>query len=259
MRPYLLLLSAAPLWAADDANQILKRFIQAQEANWEQARQYTYVEEAKEVNYDKKRQAVNPRSQTYEVMFVEGLEYKKLVARNGKPLEPREQAKEDKRLSQTAAERRKERHSGLTHRNVSLGSDQDLLTLFDNRVAGEDAIGGRKAWIIESVPKPDHAPAGQHEKEVMSFSRKMWIDETAYALLRKIETVVGSQIVFKPGTTISTEYEKINDDAWMQVSMVLDYSAQMVKFVKFSGKTEYLYSKFRKFDVQSTITADIPK
>jgi len=48
-----LLLAALPLWAADDANQILKRFAEAQDKNWEKAAQYAYTEELANFAFDK--------------------------------------------------------------------------------------------------------------------------------------------------------------------------------------------------------------
>lgn len=54
----LLLLAALPLWGAADANRILKRLVDAQDKNWEQARQYAYTEELTNFAYDKNGQPV---------------------------------------------------------------------------------------------------------------------------------------------------------------------------------------------------------
>jgi len=45
MRIFLLLI-ALPLWAGEDANAILRRYLEADKHNDEKAEQYTYVEEA---------------------------------------------------------------------------------------------------------------------------------------------------------------------------------------------------------------------
>jgi hypothetical protein len=50
------------------------------------------------------------QTETHEVIFAEGLEYRRLVARNGQPLSAREQAQVEKDMAQTAAERRKNLH-----------------------------------------------------------------------------------------------------------------------------------------------------
>ena len=258
-RVALLLLVTLPLWGTEDANVIVKRFIEAQGKNWERASQYTYVEQADFFSFDKSGQPKRDRSETYEIIFVEGLTYKKLVARNERPLEPKEQSKVEKLMQRMAKERREQRRSGIFHKNVSLGSDDDLLTLFDNRVAGEEEIRGHKAWVIESTPKEGRAPANNHEKEVLSFRRKLWIDTAEYVPLQTEYTVVGQHVSFTPGTTITWEFEKINDDAWLTTSGVINGHLQFAKFIKPAVRTEYKNSKFQKFDVQSTITVEPPE
>jgi hypothetical protein len=108
----LLLLAALPLWGAGDANQILKRLVEAQSRNWEQARQSAYTEELTNFGYDKKGQPVQNGAAVWDVIFVEGLEYKRLISRDGKPLGAKDQAKEEKKMQQTAEERRKRRRAG---------------------------------------------------------------------------------------------------------------------------------------------------
>jgi hypothetical protein len=162
-------------------------------------------------------------------------------------------------LQRIAKERRGQRRSGIFHKDVSLGSDGDLLTLFDNRVLGEEEIRGRKAWVIGSTPKEGRVAANAHEKEVLSFKRKLWIDEAEYVPLRTEYTVVGQHIAFMAGTTLTWDFEKINDDAWLTTSGVINGHLQFVKFIKPAVRTEYKNSKFQKFDVQSTITVEPPQ
>ena len=252
----LMLCGALPVWAAEDANEIVKRYIAADSKNWERGSQYTFVEHADYFSFDKNHQPKKDRSETHEVVFVEGDSYKKLVARNDKPLDAKEQAKEDKKMQQTAEERRKQRRSGLFHKTISLGSNDDLLTLFDHRIEGEEEIRGHKTWVVVCSPKEDHAPANAHEKEVLSFQRKLWIDQADAVILKSLFTVVGQHISFMPGSTLSWEYERINDDAWLATSGVIDGHLQFAKFIKPAVRTEYRYSKFQKFDVQSTITVE---
>ncbi|MDP8979931.1 MAG: outer membrane lipoprotein-sorting protein [Acidobacteriota bacterium] len=253
------LLASLSLWGTEDADVIVKRFLEAQARNWERASQYTYVEQADFFTVDKNGQAKKDRSETHEIIFVEGTTYKKLVARNERPLEPKEQAKEDKLLQRAAQERREQRRSGIFHKSVSLGSDNDLLTLFDNRALGEEELHGRKTWVIECTPKADRVPANAHEKEALSFIRKLWIDQAEYVPVKTEYTVTGQHIALMQGSTITWEFEKINDDAWLARSGVINGRLQFAKFIKPAVRTEYKNSKFQKFDVRSTITADPPK
>ena len=259
MRPVLLLL-ALPLWAADDANAILRRYLDADKLNDEKAEQYTYVQDNAWFVPDKSGQLKQNRSETLEVMFVEGQIYRKLIARNGKPIDAKEKAKVDKEMRETAGQRRKHRGwdpdgGGITngHSRADFGSDEELLTLFDNRMTGEEEIGGRRAWVIESTPRTDRPPSNRHEKDVMSFGKKFWIDEAESEELRAVYTVVGDHIFLKPGSTTTMEFQKINQDVWQPALVVLDARNTMTKIVLVE---EIRFSNFKKFDVQSTITVD---
>jgi hypothetical protein len=258
MRPFLLLL-VLPLWAADDANAILRRYLEADAQNDKKAEQYTYVQDNAWFVPDKNGELHRNRSETLEVIFIEGLTYRKLVARNGGPLDAKEKAKVDKEMRETAEQRRK--HPAPVaggrisngHSSVDFGSEEELLTLFDNRVTGEEEIGGRKAWVIESTPRKDRPPANRHEKDVMSFGKKFWIDKAENVELRAVYTVVGDHIFLQPGSTTTIESQKINQDVWQPALVVVDTCNKMAKVVQ---AEEIRFSNFKKFDVQSTITID---
>jgi len=253
------LLTGLPIWSEENAAEILQRFVSSGGSKGAAADQYTYVEQADYIDFDKNGHAHKNRSETHDIIFVEGLVYKKLVARNGQPLEAKEQAKEEKRLRKTAEERRQERRSGLLHKQVSLGSDQELLTLFDPQLAGEEEIRGHQAWVVECTPKAGHVPAGAHEKEVLSFRRRLWIDKQESALVRSVSTVVGEHIFLMPGSTITWEFEKVNGEAWLPVSGLIEGQLQFAKFIKPRVRTEYTNSQFQKFNVESTITVEAVK
>jgi hypothetical protein len=257
----LLLLLALHLWPADDANAILRRYMEADKLNDKKAEQYTCVEDTAWFVRDKNGELHQNRSETREAIFIEGLEYRKLVARNGKPLDAKEKAKVDKEMRETAEQRRKHPAwadgGGVTNgrQRADFGSDEELLTLFDNRLAGEEEIGGRKAWVIESTPRKDRTPVNRHEKDVASFNKKFWIDEAENVELRAVYTVIGERIYVKPGSTFVFDFQKVQD-AWQLAQLIVEVRNTMAKVVQVDGRVEMRFSNFKKFDVQSTITID---
>jgi len=254
MTGLLAIFAALPLLASDEPNNIIKRYLEASNKNWQRASQYTWVEQADYFTVPKDGPPKKDRSTIHEVMFIEGGEVKKLIARNDKPLDPKQQAKEESRWRKLVEERKKQ-HSGLLHKNVSMGSDEDLLTLFDNRIEGEEEVRGHKSWVILATPK-DRVPVNQHEKEVLSYQRKLWIDQSSDELVRVVYTVVGQHIVLAQGSTLTWDFDRINDDIWFTVSGVIDGRFQFAKLIKPAVRTEYHNSKFQKFDVHSTITIE---
>jgi hypothetical protein len=72
----------------------------------------------------------------------------------------------------------------------------------------------------------------------------------------KVEVLaVGDGSFMKPGSSITIEIAKINDDAWLPVFTVFDARIQIAKVIRDSVRTEPRSSNFKKFDVKSTITA----
>jgi hypothetical protein len=259
------ILLALPVWGAGDADAIIRRVIEAQHRNQEHANQYTYSMQEDHFEYRKDGSARPTASETYEVIFVEGLEYRKLVARNGKPLSRREQAQVDKTMAETAAERRTNSrpkppggvmsiHSLFGSHTVDLGSMSELLALYDNRVTGEETVRGHKTWVLDCVPRKDRAPANEHEKQVLLFAKKFWVDQAEDAVVHSLYTVTGNGGFAKPGSTISLEFEKLDPQTWQTISFVLDVSTVKQKVFRPNARTEYHMSNFHKFDVNSTIT-----
>jgi hypothetical protein len=257
----LLLLAAAPLWAADDANAIIQRLLEAQKTNADRIQPYTFVEEAVYFTYAKDGKLKKNSSETREVIFVEGLPFRKLVAQNGKPLPAKEQAEIQKAVNQTAEQRRRQPRPPaggqivMGGQRIDVGANQELLALFDNRLKGEEEIRGGKAWVIEATPKAGLAPASEHERDVLGFRRTLWIDETDNVSRRMLLTVDGDGIHFAgPGSTLRVDYDKIAPGVWCESGIVLDIWHASGKEFKPWKRTEITGSKFQKFDVQSTIT-----
>lgn len=266
MLPFLpLLWSVLPLFATDDANALIQRLVEAQAQNDRLARQYTYLEETAWFTYDKNGRTHRNRSETHEIVFVEGVEFRKLTLRNGKPLSAREAAQVEQSMRETAADRRKHpsRPPGgqinFGSQHADLGSLPELLTLFDNRLVGEEEVRGRKAWVVESAPRGDHAPASPHEKEVLGFRKKLWIDQAAGVMARMIVTVQGEAVFAAPGSTLAFEFDPVNQKVWEPISIVLEVRRQSGKTVRPWGRTEYRDSRFQKFNVESTITVEPPR
>ncbi|HEX3879021.1 MAG TPA: hypothetical protein VHW24_18675 [Bryobacteraceae bacterium] len=260
-----LLLIAAPLFAADDAGAILQRLVEAQKRNGDRIQPYTYTEEGIHFTYSKDGKLKRDYSEILDVIFLEGYPFHKLISRNNKPLPPKEQAEIDQSMKETAEERRKRFHPPpggqliMGGRRIDVGANRELLMLFDSRVTGEEEIRGRKTWVVEALPKPNYAPASDHERDVLSFRRMLWIDQEEAVPVRILLTVVGDGISFaKAGSSLRIDYAKIAPDVWCESGAVLDIWRAQGKEFKPGKRTEYTDSNFHKFDVQSTVTVDKP-
>jgi hypothetical protein len=237
------------------AEDILKRYIEARKANLPRARQYTLTNKETHIFFDGKGEEKSRSSKTFDVIFLEGDTYKKLIARDDKPLSVAEAAKVEKELQKTADERREQRkRQPMMSRSITTASDEDLLKLFTCKVTGEEQIKQSKTWVIQCDPQAGRVAANAREKEKLTTSRQLWIDETQYALMKFVDTALEGNPLELPGSTTTVQFALINNDAWMQTSLVIDGHLHFAKFIKPKVRTEYVNSNFKKFDVQSTVT-----
>src|ERR1700694_2270606 len=93
-----------------DAQEIVRRSVAAQTADWNAAPNYSFVER------DTVAKHGAPASKTYEVLMIEGSQYNKLIAVGGRPLSPGEQAEEDRRIQQEIQKRKRESPSARARR-----------------------------------------------------------------------------------------------------------------------------------------------
>jgi hypothetical protein len=142
----------------------------------------------------------------------------------------------------------------FTHQSLDLGSLSELLTLYDNRVAGEENVRGHKTWVIEATPQRGYLPMSEHERQVLVFGKKFWVDQEEGLLVRAVYTVVVEDGMVRPGSTITQEFEKVDPDTWEPVSLTLNFSRGKEKVFRPTARTVYTMANFQKFDVHSTIT-----
>jgi hypothetical protein len=243
---------ALPLRPADNGADILKRWTEAQSANDERARQYTYTEQTDRFTYGADGQPRKDLSETFDVISLEGTPYRKLVARNGKPLDAREQARVDKEMRQAAEDRRKhpEAPEGgkiwFGSQSADLGSQADMLNKFNNRLMGEEAVDGRMSWVFESTPMDRVVATNAHERDVLTFRKRLWIDQADRVVTKAVYTVVGDDLFAKPGSTITFTYARIAPDTWHEVSALFDIYRVKDKAFKLSARQESRMSGFRK-------------
>src|SRR6266850_5689615 len=102
----LLLMSVA--FADDSPMEMIRRSIEANQANAKKARQYTYQEYRVKTERDAKGKPGDSESLTWDIIALEGSTYRKLILKNGKPLSEKEQKHEDEQLRNEAERRRNE-------------------------------------------------------------------------------------------------------------------------------------------------------
>ena len=104
----LILASATALLGQADAREVIRRAVAAEERNWKVARNYGFSERVDARRLDPQGRLKSKDLKIYDVMLLEGSPYRRLVARDDRPLSTGEEKKEQEKLARSTAERREE-------------------------------------------------------------------------------------------------------------------------------------------------------
>ena len=152
MRILALIVCLPAILAAQDPREIVRRGVETDSKNVEIARNYTYFQRLEMRILDGSGKVKNTQTQTWDVTFLEGSLYQCLVARNDKPLSPKEEKKEEDKLSKMLEQRRKETPEQRQHRIADSERHHDpmkeLPDAFDFRLVGEEALASGAAYVI---------------------------------------------------------------------------------------------------------------
>ena len=244
---------AAAIFAPPDANELIRAALAARKAQNEHGWKFTYKEDYLQTDFDKNGKVEGKKLKTFDVIMLEGDNYRKLILIDGQPLDEKTQKKVDQDLEKARAERHKHSTLRTLVRSWSVAGLEDLEGLFDNRVVGEETVRDRKAWRVESEPKKDHKPANKQEEQIMGARRTTWFDEAEGIELKSdieyLRPVEGMQ----PGSHDITEFTKIGD-AWLVDTIVMKVDFKALGLIHARGESRYHYYDYKRFEVESKIT-----
>ncbi len=183
-------MTALPCVAQTDPGALVHQMADAEKQNRRESAYFVYREDIRGSVANSDQLARQTNWVTYEVTFLEGESYHRVVARNGTPLTPEEQEAEDNRFQQvsqyrrdTPVEERRRRHFAAEENRYRI--DTDIVVRHHNAtLVGTDTIRGRDVWLISTQPRQG-APKPKRRSE-WSLCQKFsyWIDQKTYLPLR---------------------------------------------------------------------------
>lgn len=170
----------------------------------------------------------------YLVSSVGGKPVNKLISVNGKPATD----KDDEHRS-------KARESGEKSRSITLS--EELLSRYDFRFAGEEALSGRKTWMLRFSPKSGIEADGAFERLLDAMSGILWVDAEE-GQLAKAEIYLTRKVSFFGGIAGAIErmdltfvQKRIEPNLWLGESA----------FIDFAGRKLFSAMRFRCYETYS--------
>lgn len=253
---------------AQDPRAILEKSLQRDQRDDELARQYAYLETSAEQEWNG-GQRTKLKTETHEIMSLYGQPYRRLVAKDGKPLTEAEAKKEQEKIDKLAAERAKETPAQTERRLAKYADDrrrqraflQAIPRAFHLQMGGETAVAGRTAWIIDATPDPSFRPKDQRERILTKFKGRFYVSKSDSTLLKleaeAIDTVSFGLVLARldKGARFSLEKTRVNDELWMPLRIKVDFEARLALLKKLRVDVQIDYGNFRKFQTESRILA----
>ena len=188
----------------------------------------------------------------YDVINNNGLPLRKLVSKNGKPLN----AKGAEQQKYEPVRRRPNSPEAIVQGNKVA---EDVLRVMNLKLVRREMVGNRPAIVVEFSPQTNAKPLTPRGRELLSrLAGEAWVDETDHVVSRItwrfLEGSSGNPVLkTQKGGEATREWRKFRDEVWLPA-----YSESRSTLRFFFGKRISLlrreeYSEYKKFVSETTI------
>jgi len=235
--------------------------------NYKKQRDYTYIERDVEKALGGNGQVKSTEIKTYEIVAMYGEQVRRLVAKDDKPLEAREAAKEEERIqkivdthkNESEDDRKKRLEKEAKRREESRKFVTEVADSHDFRLIGTEMVDGREAWVIDGDPRPGYEPQDKGTKFVSKFRGRLWIDKQDMQLVRMDVEAVDTASVgwvlarIHKGTRFTYEQMRMNDEIWLPQHLTYKFDARVALLKGYNVDGEQTYRDYKKFRTSSKI------
>ena len=230
-------------------------------------RNYTYTERQVESKLDKNGQSKSAEVKTFEILEIYGEQVERLIAKDDKPLDAKDAAKEeekiqkiiDKRKNESDDERRKREEKEEKQREDDRKFTKEVADAYDFKLVGSEAVNGREAWVIDGEPRPGFQPHMKESKFLPKFHGRVWIDRDDLQLAKMdvecLDTISWGVFLarFHKGSRFTLEQTRVNDEVWLPQQLAVKVDARLALLKSFNVDIEQTYRDYKKFRTSSKI------
>jgi hypothetical protein len=191
-----------------------------------------------------------------QVIPLAGTPYDRLIEKNGQPLTPSEQHKEDRKYEHAVRQRHEEtapeREERIHKYKEQRAFVNDIPNAYNFTLLGQEDVDGRAAWIVGMTPRPGFIPSKPHGSMLAHIEGKLWIDQGelrwAKAEAHVIDTIGIGWILARiaPGTRFTLEQTRVEPDLWMPRRITIAGAAHVMIFHSKSLNEELTWSGYKK-------------
>lgn len=240
-----------------DLDALLAR-LRARQNETEQLREkYTYNETATAYQLDKNGAVKEKESETRELTFYRGRRIWRVVAKNGRPLTPDDQAKEDRRVEKMIRDIEADRKTDLPY-NQRRTKLSDLLRVSRFANARRERFRNRDVIVFDFEPDPNFKPANLNDTFTHNLAGSIWVDEkdlqiarVEFQLVNAFKVAGGAFFAMRPGSRFVAEQDRFFDEVWLPTYSEVTINARAMLFASFGINQKITYGNYQRFDVKS--------
>jgi hypothetical protein len=240
--------------AADPA-ELGRKCAEAIKANKVRMRQYAYRQYVVDHDRNDSGKETGRKTTTWEIIGLEGSSYKRLVQRNDKALDAKEQKHEDDRLKKETALRRSESPEQKRHRlfstSYSLRVPLDSLNQFFNL-----SVKPGEEWVLVADPKENDKPRSDQEREYAAYRFTIWLDPKDGFPIRTEGEVVGEHARMQKGSHFELTFEHLPEGTWVPHAVIGEYRVRVFKAATARASQEVTFSDYHMFQTDSHLVED---
>ncbi len=254
---------SAPVPGAADLLREVERNQKRLEA---QKQSYTYHVHTEQQQLDKQGNVKKTETEDAESLTIQGVRVNRIVARNGKPLTPEEQRKENERLDKDVAKAKERRGKieatgGATdeegHAVLPLSRILELGKFSNPR---REEQGGRPVIAVDYAGDPEAKTHSVFESIMRDMVGTLWIDQADRVMiaaqghfLNDFKLGAGLMADVRKGTSFDFKATRISDGVWLPADIKGQGSIRLLLFANFTGRMHVTTSDYRRFRTSATI------
>jgi len=235
--------------------------------NDKRSRDYTYTERDVENDLDGKGQTKKTETKTYDVLEIYGEQVQRLIAKDDKPLDAKDAAKEEEKIQKIIDKRRNESEQDRKKREEKEEKDREdgrkfikeIADAFNFKLIGTELVGGRESWVIEGEPRPGFQPHMKFADKLPKFHGRVWIDKADLEMskldVEALDTISFGLVLARlhKGTRFMLEQTRVNDEVWLPRHVTFKFDARVALFKGYKMDGEQTFSDYKKFGTSSKI------
>jgi hypothetical protein len=221
-----------------DVRQIVESSIEVTQRHWQERLHSTYVERDESRRLDTVGRVKSEEVEVSKTILINGVPFKQLVERNGRPPSAEEDRKQKEtldKLERETSEQRAERLRKQAEEILSLV--REVPKAFDFQFVGEEVVNGRPAYVLQATPRLDYHAQGKYGSMFSKVAGKIWIDRQDLGWIKVDGQVIQPFSIglflarVLRGSRITMEQTRVDDRIWMPARVEVQAVAKIF-FVK---------------------------